>query len=436
MDTDNRYKIKNNTWCPCFEDSEIERQFMQKFNLEALKSGRTGFCIIFIVWVLLIWFDFHLNGSSRSSVLYCRFFIGVPLLLLVLAALYSKYAVAKYQIIVTLGLFVIEACTYQMVKIYDFQMFCRTVGLELPMKEVDGKNIYLFIWLVIFFLGSTIARLNLFPLVLNWLFICFLNGLAIFNYQPSMILGIVEVFFLLTILSIGWTGTLHVQQYTRHNFRMTKFLAYSMRESETLLLNILPVQIADRLKNTPGTIVDAFNNVSVLFSDLVGFTKLSEKHQPDVIVELLNEIFSEFDKISQKYGAEKIKTIGDAYMLAAGIPNKKTNHCVIVANCALEMLKAVKKISDPADNPIQIRIGIHTGPVIAGVIGTHKFSYDLWGDTVNTASRMESHGDTGRIQMTKEMADKLDKKFIIEPRCEIEVKGKGKMQTFWLIEPR
>lgn len=436
MNIDAQYEIKNKTWWPCFKESRIERRFMREFNLEGLKSGRIGFAIVLTVWISFAWFDLHLNEPARSSALFLRFFITTPLLLLVLAALYSKYAVKKYQLIVTFGLFIIEASIYHVVEIDNFQVICQSMGLELPLEDAVAKCLFVFIWLLIIFMGSMLVRLHLLQSVLNGLVVIFLNVLLVLNYHPTAIIIIISVPFLIATVSVVWIGSLHVQQYARQNFRIARLLAHSMRESESLLLNILPVQIANRLKETPGTIADGFNHVSVLFADIVGFTLLSERHQPDVIVEMLNQIFSDFDKISKKYGAEKIKTIGDAYMLAAGIPKTNIDHYNIVAHCALEMIKDIQSFSDPDGNPIHIRIGIHTGPAIAGVIGTHKFSYDLWGDTVNTASRMESHGDAGKIQVTRELAEMLNKDFILEPRDEIEVKGKGKMQTFWLLGHR
>ncbi|WP_339134912.1 MAG: adenylate/guanylate cyclase domain-containing protein [Candidatus Electrothrix sp. GW3-4] len=437
MRVDSQYEIKNQKWLPCFASPRVERQFMRGFNLEALTAGRVGFFIVSIVWVGFFWFDLQMHEPQRSSALFFRFFIGAPLLFLVLAALYSKYAVTRYQLIITFGIIIIESSIFWIViMIDDFKAICDSMGLELPLQDADGRALFVFTWLLVIFMGSMLVRLNILQSVFNGLVVVFLNALTVKYCQPTMILIIISIPFLLATLAVVWASSLHLQQMTRQNFRITKLLAQSMNESENLLLNILPAQIADRLKATPGTIADGFNNVSVLFADIVGFTVLSEKYRPDVLVNLLNNIFSDFDKISEKYGAEKIKTIGDAYMLAAGIPKAKDDHYSIVAHCALHMLQAVKKFTDPEGNPIRIRIGIHTGPAIAGVIGTRKFSYDLWGDTVNTASRMESHGNADKIQMTKEMADKLRRDFLIEPRNAIEVKGKGKMQTFWLIGPR
>jgi PAS domain S-box-containing protein len=204
-------------------------------------------------------------------------------------------------------------------------------------------------------------------------------------------------------------------------------------KSERLLLNILPKAIADRLKQFHGVIADSYASVTVLFADIVGFTNMSSEMTPQALVDLLNLIFSQFDTLSEKYGLEKIKTIGDAYMVAGGIPQPTDNHAAAIAMMALEMQTIMADLRNQTGKQLQIRIGIHTGAVIAGVIGMQKFIYDLWGDTVNIASRMESHSQVGKIQVTDTTYELLKHKFILEERGEIEVKGKGLMTTYWLI---
>ncbi len=203
-------------------------------------------------------------------------------------------------------------------------------------------------------------------------------------------------------------------------------------KSEKLLLNILPKAIADRLKQFHGVIADSFESVTVLFADLVSFTRMSSELSPQDLVDLLNMIFSSFDTLSEAYGLEKIKTIGDAYMVAGGIPIPTENHAEAIAGMALDMVDKVTELRDLTGRPLQIRVGIHTGAVIAGVIGTQKFIYDLWGDTVNVASRMESHSEVGKIQVTEATYELLKDKFDLVERGAIEVKGKGLMQTYWL----
>jgi len=212
-----------------------------------------------------------------------------------------------------------------------------------------------------------------------------------------------------------------------------KRLAEEQEKSERLLLNILPAPIAQRLKQGEKTIADSFSEVTVLFADLVGFTKLSANLSPAELVELLNMIFSSFDELAEKYGLEKIKTIGDAYMIVGGLPTPKEDHAEAIAEMALDMLDRVKKISQKQGKPLQIRIGINTGAVEAGVIGTKKFAYDLWGDTVNTAHRMESHGIPGNIQVTEDTYNCLANKYTFQERGTIDIKGKGSMRTYLLL---
>lgn len=170
----------------------------------------------------------------------------------------------------------------------------------------------------------------------------------------------------------------------------------------------------------------------MLFADIAGFTPLSDRLEPEEIVQMLNRVFSEFDRLADAHGLEKIKTIGDAYMVAGGIPTARPDHAEAVADLALAMLEAVDRLSKEMQAPLRLRVGINTGPVVAGVIGVRKFIYDLWGDTVNTASRMESHGVPGEIQLTEETARRLEGLFEVERRGAIEVKGKGQMTTFFV----
>jgi PAS domain S-box-containing protein len=210
-------------------------------------------------------------------------------------------------------------------------------------------------------------------------------------------------------------------------------LRKEQEKSERLLRNILPEAIAQQLKQNPGVIAQQFNEVTIMFADLVGFTNLSARLKPIELVNLLNQIFSTFDELAQKFGLEKIKTIGDAYMVAAGLPIPRKDHAQAMAEMALAMQSAVENFQSEQNENIQIRIGINTGVVVAGVIGTNKFIYDLWGDAVNVASRMESSGQPGKIQVTADTYEILKDKYLFEKRGTITVRGKGEMETFWLI---
>jgi class 3 adenylate cyclase len=215
--------------------------------------------------------------------------------------------------------------------------------------------------------------------------------------------------------------------------RVRAALDVERQRSERLLLNVLPASIAARLKQSQGVIADGFDDVTVLFADIVNFTPLSEGIAPEAVVQILDELFSAFDQLAQRHGLEKIKTIGDAYMAVGGLPDRRPDHAQAVAEMALAMRAEVARHTGPSGRPLQVRIGIDTGPVVAGVIGRSKFSYDLWGDTVNTASRMESHGLAGCIQVTPRTYQRLRSGYRFERRGPIQVRGKPAMVTYLLL---
>ncbi|HEX7173486.1 MAG TPA: adenylate/guanylate cyclase domain-containing protein [Candidatus Limnocylindria bacterium] len=233
-------------------------------------------------------------------------------------------------------------------------------------------------------------------------------------------------FFVLNVSGVSVTAYALLQYAVR-----ARDDAYA--RSEGLLLNVLPRAIADRLKRERGVIAEAHPAVTVLFADVVSFTSFAERTEPAGVVGALDEIFSAFDALAERHGLEKIKTIGDAYMVASGLPEPREDHAQVMADMALEMLTEFDRVGLKLGTDHAIRIGMDTGPVIAGVIGSHKFAYDLWGDTVNTASRMESHGIPGRIQVTESMYRRLRNEFRFERRGQIDVKGKGRLAAYLLV---
>ncbi|MGD1851835.1 MAG: adenylate/guanylate cyclase domain-containing protein [Cyanophyceae cyanobacterium] len=238
----------------------------------------------------------------------------------------------------------------------------------------------------------------------------------------------------------------HLGQFIQRK-RAEAALRISQAETERLLLNILPESVADQLRNTNQTksseletvfdarrvtIAEDFPEVTVMFADIVGFTALADKLSPLELVRSLNQIFSRFDRLTEFYGLEKIKTIGDSYMVVGGLPEHRDDHAEAIASMALDMQNALRQLNQEQQESFQIRTGIPTGPVVAGVIGLKKFAYDLWGDTVNVASRMESHGQPGKIQVSETTYNRLKSNYIFKARGEIEVKGKGGMSTYFL----
>ena len=215
--------------------------------------------------------------------------------------------------------------------------------------------------------------------------------------------------------------------------REHRLLLAEQERSERLLLNILPAPIAERLKRGEEVIADDFSEVTVLFADLVDFTRRSRDTSPERVVQVLDDLFAALDGLAERYRVEKIKTVGDAYMVVGGLPEPRPDHAQAVADMALAVREEVARHLDPGGRPLAVRIGIDTGPVVAGVIGRRKFSYDLWGDTVNVASRMESLGVPGCIQVTERTYRRLRDGYRLERRGPIQVKGEGEMVTWFLV---
>jgi class 3 adenylate cyclase len=234
------------------------------------------------------------------------------------------------------------------------------------------------------------------------------------------------------VVSVVVFATVVALYYRRRVDRAEAELAEQHARAEALLLNILPTDTAERLKSGERVIADGADDVSVLFVDLVGSTSLAAALPPGDLVALLNDVFSAFDDLADQYGLEKIKTVGDAYIAVGGLPRPDPDHLTSAADLALAIRDEIRRYVVPGIGPLEIRLGLHTGPVVAGVIGKRKFSYDIWGDTVNIASRMESTGIPGEIQVTTEVRERLNQDFEFEQRGTIDIKGKGQMHTFLL----
>jgi adenylate cyclase len=252
-------------------------------------------------------------------------------------------------------------------------------------------------------------------------------------FTESLDIDADDVIFIITIFILKGLLTSSTLLAMRLAEQAEAALAREYARSEALLQNLLPPVIARRLKDSPEEIIaDEFASVTVLFADIVGFTSRASRDKPEDIVRFLEQVFGEFDNLTKRHGLEKIKTIGDAYMVA-GMPNASKDHARAIADMALDMIDAVGRLSTDLDDDVAIRVGFHTGPVIAGVIGRQKPFYDIWGDTINVAQRMEALGMPGRIQTTAETAMLLSNEYVFEERGSIEVKGKGPMPLYFLI---
>ncbi|WP_161964937.1 adenylate/guanylate cyclase domain-containing protein [Ornithinimicrobium cerasi] len=279
---------------------------------------------------------------------------------------------------------------------------------------------------------------------LVWL-VAFLAELALLAALDPFFLGyaaqlprnLVVWFFVLNVLGVTLSAYVMLAYFVEQRARAHRALEVERERSERLLLNVLPQPIADRLKGGTGVIAERHGSATVLFADLVGFTEHALVMAPEALVALLDRIFTQFDRRADEEGLEKIKTIGDAYMVAGGVPEPRSGHVAAVARMALAMRADIATLcAETGETWLQVRIGIDTGPVVAGVIGRRKFAYDLWGDTVNTASRMQSSALPGDIQVTPRVAAALDDSFVVQSRGTSQVRGKGLMKTFVLVAAR
>jgi class 3 adenylate cyclase len=245
----------------------------------------------------------------------------------------------------------------------------------------------------------------------------------------AMLLLLYAGFLLVLAASVAY----RLERAERIDFVRREELAAAHERSEHLLGNILPVEVAERLKQGESPIADEYAEVTIVFADIVGFTTMAADMAPAEVLRLLNEVFTRFDELADRHGLEKIKTIGDAYMAVAGAPTPRPDHACSAADMALAMVETIGQINDERGQALTARVGLASGPAIAGVIGTSKFSYDLWGDAVNTASRMESHGVPGSVHVAASTRTRLDDHYLFESRGTHDIKGKGPMETWLLV---
>jgi len=315
---------------------------------------------------------------------------------------------------------------------------------KLALQSYVGIGVAALIYVVLFYIGlhrigaQAASFAYVFIAVVSWLygfrcslfavFLCIcVSAIFFYDVQFSQIV-VGNILFFSVAYAVSLVSSLYVK------LRLTESLLREEHEkSEMILSNIFPKKIMERLKNGEALIADRYLETTILFSDLVGFTDLTKTMKPHDLVSLLNKVITGFDQLSEQLHIEKIKTIGDAYLVVSGLPDENSNHAPDVSRMALEMLKFIEDFNRTENMNLQIRIGIHSGAVIGGIIGPKKFTFDLWGDTVNLASRLETTGLPGKIQVSQTTYELLQKDFIFEAREPIDVKGHGKVQTYFLL---
>lgn len=325
---------------------------------------------------------------------------------------------------------------------FPIQFVQLVMGLLLPFAQMLALGGYansgaVLLWSLMSPLGALLLEEP--RKAIRWWAVFFLLLLAAWGLEPylrpsnNLPLWLIDGLFVLNISAVSGLVIGMLIYFVNQKDRAYELLSLEEEKSEQLLLNVLPKEIALLLKDGEQTIAERFEAASVLFADLVSFTQLSARLDPEEMVHLLNDIFSHFDELVEKYGLEKIRTIGDNYMVAAGVPRPQPDHAKAIARLALDMRAYLENRNGEGGVPMEFRIGINSGPVIGGVIGRKKFVYDVWGDAVNVASRMESHGVPGEIQISERTHRMIEADFKCEPRGTVAIKGKGEMQTWFLI---
>ena len=419
---ENLYVQTNRLYFP----KEIEEQFQDDYYNNTRSSTRIALVLGLFLYSLFGVMDIYAVPISRDTVWFIRFAIVVPVILFVLIASYlnllQKYIQTLMSVAVAasgLGIVFMIAVT----------------------RETELGNRFYFTGLILICMWAYgLLRLRFWYAVLTNLIIMVGYEYAsivvkhLLESQSGIVLFTMHNFFFLGANVIGIFTSYTLERYSRREFLQKYAIQKERDQSDKLLFSILPARIAEQLKLGQETIAEEFSSASVLFADIVDFTPISAHFEPREVVDMLNELFSGFDQLVDKYSVEKIQVAGDGYMLAAGVPTPRKNHAVILAHLALEMLDYVKRQNFLGGrHPVEIRIGLNSGPLMGGVIGRKKYVYALWGDMVNTASRMESHGAKGKIQITRATYELVKDHFVCEYIGEIDVKGKGRLEAWYLL---
>lgn len=393
------------------------KQQRQRFLLKRLQLQAQ---IMLIAGLTLIAFFLWVNSQSEGKIYAFKIGFVVEIFILICSILCKTSIGQRHPDLIFLSLCWSVTCVVQ-------------IDIALLFNYLEPTNN---LWNLMFLTQATLVPVQWWMHLVSQVGTIFCYLILYVLYKPTLenpLAYYVEhgIYFFWTCIICVFSVYLY-ERLQKNEFDARKAMEVAQQKSERLLLNILPEMIAEQLKQQPTTIADSFMEVTVLFADIVGFTELSSRTSPAELVDLLNTIFCLFDQLAERHGVEKIKTIGDAYMAVAGLPNQSNNHAIAIANMALDMQNAVAQFNEENNQSFRIRIGISTGTLVAGVIGLKKFAYDLWGDTVNTASRMESHGIPGSIQVCEASYQLLKDKYQLEERGLIKVKGKGEMMTYLL----
>ncbi|HKY53514.1 MAG TPA: adenylate/guanylate cyclase domain-containing protein [Anaerolineales bacterium] len=408
---------------------EIETQFQEDYHVNTVATTRLALVLGLILYSLFGIVDIYAVPFSRDSVWFIRFMVVTPVILIALSLTYSERFQKHTQLLMGIVIAVSGLGIVAMIAIT---------------REAEFGSRFYFTGLILISMWAyALSRLRFWYAILANLVIMVgyeYTSIAIkqlLTSETGIVIFIMHNFFFLGANVIGVVASYNLERYSRREFLQKYTIQTEREKADRLLFNVLPARIAEKLKQSNEIIAEEFTSASVLFADIVNFTPISARFDPLEVVEMLNELFSYFDELVDKYSVEKIQVAGDGYMVAAGVPTPRKDHAVVLAHLALEMLEYVKSQEFlGGKHAIEIRIGINSGPLIGGVIGRKKFFYALWGDMVNTASRMESHGASGKIQITRATYELVKDRFECEYVGEIPIKGKGTMEAWHLIREK
>lgn len=406
--------------------AEIEAQFRKDYHVNTISTTRLALILGLFLYSAFGILDIYAVPLSKEIVWFIRYAVVAPTLILVLIASYiagfQKYIQALMCIVVAisgLGIAVMIAVA----------------------RDVEFGSRFYFTGLILISMwgyGLTRLRFGLAVLANSIILIGYefasIEIKQLLESETGILIFTLHNFFFLGANVIGMVTSYTLERYTRKDFLQKLTIEAQRDQADKLLYNVLPESIAERLKQSHETIAEEYESASVLFADVVNFTPISARFDPREVFDMLNDLFSRFDELVDKYGVEKIQVAGDAYMVAAGVPTARPDHATVLAQLALDMLDCVKNGDFlGGKHPIEIRIGLNSGSVLAGVIGRKKYYYALWGDMVNIASRMQSHGAIGKIQITRETYELVKDEFECQYVGRIDIKGKGKMEAWHLL---
>lgn len=405
---------------------EIEEQFREDYQVNTISTTRLALVLGLVLFSLFGILDIYAVPISKNTVWFIRYVIVAPVILFTLIASYYDYFRDHLQ---TLAGIVVAVSGLGIVIMISIS------------REAEFGNRFYFTGLILISMWAYgLLRLRFwFAIVANLAIMAGYEYASIVMKQlleseTGIVIFTMHNFFFLGGNIIGMFASYALERYSRRDFLQKYSIQAQRDQADKLLYNVLPERIAEKLKQSNETIAEEFSSASVLFADIVNFTPISEHFAPHEVVDMLDELFSNFDELVDKYGVEKIQVAGDGYMVAAGVPTPRPDHATVLAQLALDMIDCARQQQFlGGKQPIEIRVGLNSGSLLGGVIGRKKYYYALWGDTVNTASRMESHGSSGKIQITRATYELVKDEFECEYKGPISVKGKGKMDAWYLI---